>query len=60
MAWTLFKYENGSNPYVAMTEKEAKKIINKYKNRIEKKAENFYYIKEQKTDKKIKGLYPLF
>ena len=46
MAWTHFKYENGSNPYIAKTEKEAKRIINKYKNRIEKIKDNFYYIKE--------------
>lgn len=62
MAWTLFKYEDGSNPYIAMTEKEAKRIINKYKNRIEKKAEDFYYIKEEKKeiDKNAGILYPLF
>lgn len=59
MSWTLFKFEDGSNPYIAKTEKEAKRIINKYINRIEKKTDDFYYIrKEKKETSKI--LYPLF
>ena len=58
MIWILFKYENGSNPYIAKTEKEAKKIISKYKNRIEKISNNFYYIK--KENQTINILYPLF
>lgn len=48
MNWILFKFADGSNPYVAKTEKEAKKIIKKYKNRIKKLDDNFYWIKEER------------
>ena len=58
--WILFKYEDGSNPYIAKTEKEAKRIINKYKNRIIKISNNNYYIKEEEKDKNAGILYPLF
>lgn len=44
--WTHFKYENGSNPYIAKTEKEAEKIKNKYKEKCIKIKEKFYLIKE--------------
>ena len=45
MAWTLFKYENGGNSYIAKTEKEKNRILNKYKNReIKKISENAYLI----------------
>ena len=54
--WTLFKYEDGSNPYIAKTEKEKQRIINKYKNRIEKIQEDVYYIKEKQKE----IYYPLF
>lgn len=56
MKWILFRFENGSNPYIAKTEAEAKRIINKYKNNVKKISNNYYYITEQKKDIK----YPLF
>lgn len=28
----IFNYKDGSNPYIAKTEKEKNKILNKYKN----------------------------
>lgn len=45
MEWTLFKYQNGGNPYIAKTEKEKNRILNKYKENIEKIGENTYFIK---------------
>lgn len=48
--WTLFKYENGGNPYVAMSEKETKRILRKYGKRAIKKADDFYYIMEEKQE----------
>lgn len=45
--WTHFKYEDGSNPYIAKTEKEKNKILNKYKNRYVKLKDNFYLIKNK-------------
>ena len=46
MEWALFKYENGGNPYIAKTEREKNRILNKYKGKIEKIAENRYLVKE--------------
>ena len=48
--WTLFKYENGSNPYIAMSEKETKRILKKYGKKAIKKADDFYYILEEKQE----------
>ena len=48
--WTLFKYENGGNPYIAMSEKETKRILRKYWKRAIKKATGFYYIMEEKQE----------
>lgn len=44
--WTHFNYENGSNPYIAKTETEKERIIDKYKNKIEKIKDNFYLIRK--------------
>ena len=46
MEWALFIYENGGNPYIAKTEKEKNRILNKYKGKIEKLSENRYLVKE--------------
>ena len=43
--YTLFRYENGSNPYIAKNEKEVERMKKKYKDKIEKKSYNYYYIK---------------
>ena len=56
--WTIFKYEDGSNPYTATTEKEKKRIMNKYKDRIEPLGKDFYYIKDSKKGKE--AFYPIF
>ena len=48
--WTLFKYENESNPYIAMSEKETKRMLRKYGKRAIKKADGFYYIIEEKQE----------
>lgn len=44
MNWILFRFESGSNPYIAKTEKEAKKIFWKYKGKIEKIKKDIYFI----------------
>lgn len=56
--WVLFKYEDKSNPYIAKTDKEVKRIMNKYKGRIEKIDDDVYYIKDTKKGKE--AYYPLF
>jgi len=60
--WILFKYEDGSNPYIAMNEKEKNRMLKKYGKRIIKKAEDFYYVKEEEleVDKNAGVKYPLF
>lgn len=50
MSWTVFKYEDGSNPYIAKTEKEKYRIIMKYKNNIEKIGDYVYLVKENKKE----------
>ena len=54
--WILFKYEDGSNPYIAKTEKEKDRIINKYKDRIQAIKDDAYYIKNRTEEVN----YPLF
>ena len=44
MTWVHFIYENGSNPYIAITEKEVKRMFRKYRGRLKKIGENTYYI----------------
>ena len=56
MAWTLFKYENGGNPYIAKTEKEKNRILKKYGNRAIKENDDLFIIKEEKREK----TFPLF
>lgn len=45
--WTHFEYTDGSNPYIAMTDKEAKRIFRKYKRigiEVERIGESRYLI----------------
>ena len=56
MKWTLFKYENGSNPYIAKTKKEKNRILKKYQGKIEKIKDNLYIIKKDTNQLN----YPLF
>ena len=48
MKWVLFRFQNGSNPYITKTEEETKRILQKYKNRVKKISEHYYYITEPK------------
>lgn len=50
MKWILFRFENRSNPYIAKTEVEVKRMLNKYKNNIKKVSEQCYYITESKQN----------
>lgn len=42
--WNLFRFEDGSNPYITTTEKEYKRIMRKYKNKIIKTGNTTYLI----------------
>ena len=42
--FTLFIFSKGGNPYIAKTEKEAKRIKTKYKSKITKYKNNMYFI----------------
>lgn len=56
MAWTLFRYENGGNPYIAKTEKEKNRILRKYGKRAIKEDDDLYFIKNEEKEK----ILPLF
>lgn len=43
--WQHITFENGSNPYICMTEKEFKRIKRKYN--LEKIENNFWFAKEK-------------
>lgn len=58
MDWIVFKYENGSNPYISKTEKDFERMLKKYKNNVVKISNDFYYIKENKENKIFD--FPLF
>jgi len=59
--WTLFKYEDGSNPYIAMNEKEKNRMLKKIWKKDNKKSRRFYYVKEElKVDKNAGVKYSLF
>lgn len=38
--WIIFEYKSGSNPYIAKTEKEKNRILNKYKNNVVEQISN--------------------
>jgi hypothetical protein len=54
--WTLFRYEDGSNPYIAKTEKEKNRILKKYGTRAVKIDNDNYFIKNIKQETTL----PLF
>ena len=54
--WTLFRYEDGGNPYIAKTEKEKNRILKKYGNRAIKQEDDLYFIKREEKEKTL----PLF
>lgn len=42
--YTHFTYKSGANPYIAKTDKEAKRILNKYKGKVKETKKGFYEI----------------
>ena len=52
-SWTHFSFESGANPYIAKTDKEAKRIIKKYGDKVKKINDNEYVI----DDKEEKDLF---
>jgi hypothetical protein len=42
--YTHFEYKSGANPYIAMTDKETKRILKKYKGKITEIKPGFYVI----------------
>lgn len=48
MKWQHIQYENGSNPYICITEKEFKRLKHKYGNRLQLIKEGFWIVKEER------------
>lgn len=46
--WTVFEFTSGSNPYIAKTDKEVKRLLRKYKGRVEWDEYNGNYIVDDK------------
>jgi hypothetical protein len=42
--YTHFEYKSGANPYIAMTDKETKRILKKYEGKITEIKPGFYLI----------------
>jgi hypothetical protein len=49
-AWTTFVFKSGGNPYIAKTEKEKQRILNKYKGKVKETKKGFYEIDDRKSD----------
>lgn len=49
-SWTHFSFESGANPYIAKTDKEAKRIIKKYGDKVKKVNDNKYIIDDKEED----------
>ena len=49
-AWATFEYKSGGNPYIAKTEKEKQRILNKYKGKVKETKKGFYEIDDRKSD----------
>ena len=52
MAWTLFEYESGSNPYVAFTEERKKQVIRRNRrmgHAVTERKPGFYIIDDRRT-----------
>ena len=49
--WSVFNFSEG-NPYIAKTEEETERIINKYGDRVKKIKDHFYFVdnKEKESD----------
>lgn len=48
--YTHFTYKSGANPYIAKTNKEAQRILNKYKGKVKETKKGFYEIDDTKED----------
>lgn len=46
--WTVFEFTSGSNPYIAKTDKEVKRLLKKYKGRVDWDEYNGKYIVDDK------------
>lgn len=44
--WTHFSYKSGANPYIAITDKEKRRILNKYKGKIKQISDDMYEIND--------------
>lgn len=55
--WTIFEFTSGSNPYIAKTDKEVKRLLRKYKNKVKKINDTHYEI-DDRTDNKF-DLFPV-
>ena len=53
----IFNYKSGANPYIAKTEKEAKRILKKYKNKIISEQQGLFckYYTIEDTNKEVKN-----
>ena len=48
--WVLFEYENGGNPYIAKTEEEKQKMLDKYKEKALRISGARYFITESEEN----------
>ena len=48
--YTHFTYKSGANPYIAKTDKETQRILNKYKGKVKETKKGFYEIDDTKED----------
>lgn len=48
--WTVFEFTSGSNPYIAKTEKEVKRLLRKYKGKVDWDEYNGNYIVDDKEN----------
>lgn len=39
----IFNYKSGANPYISKTEKETKRMLKKYKNKIISQQQGLFY-----------------
>lgn len=53
--YTHFTYKSGANPYIAKTNKEAQRILNKYKGKVKETKKGFYEIDDTKEDTIAQG-----
>lgn len=47
--WTVFEFTSGSNPYIAKTDKEVKRLLRKYKGKVRKINDTHYEVDDKKN-----------